>query len=72
MAAGCGGNCSCDWAGEAGVACAFRRVELISETASRTPQKGRIALDRSFTLVFNSNLIASIGTHLLKMWFPAV
>ena len=74
VAAGCGGDCSCDcgWASEPGPACAFRRFGLMSEAAIRNPQRATIAVDRTFKFVFNSNMTAAIGTQFVKMWFSAL
>jgi hypothetical protein len=39
------------------------------EAAIRIPQTGTLAMDRTFKFVFNSNMIAAIGTQLCEMWF---
>jgi preprotein translocase subunit SecD len=41
----------------------------MSEAAIRTPQKGTIEVDRTFKVVFDSNMTGTIGMQLLKMWF---
>ncbi len=68
MAAGWGGDCSCDWV----AACADRRFGLRSEAPIRTPQQRGIAMCHNFKCVFNFDIVMAINTQLQRMWFSAL
>ena len=72
VAAGWGGDCSCDGASETVAACANGSFGLRSAAAIRTPQRRRSAVGRSFKFVFNSNVTMTVDTQLQEMWLSAL